>query len=180
MKTPLTLKQVLLEEAEKTYKTTEKLFRKVDDNELNWKPETGKNWMTIGQLLMHSANYGCGQPVKGFIKGDWGPMGGEESADQDDAQHLPKAEELPFVETVKQALKILEDDKTIALTCLKEVEEEELLSRRLVAPWGVLEMSLFQHLLLMISHLAQHKGQLFYYLKLMGKEVDSSDLWGDI
>jgi hypothetical protein len=30
----------------------------------------------------------------------------------------------------------------------------------------------------MIRHLAQHKGQLFYYLKLMGRDVDSSDLWG--
>jgi uncharacterized damage-inducible protein DinB len=38
--------------------------------------------------------------------------------------------------------------------------------------------SLFEHLLRMIAHLAQHKGQLFYYLKLMGKEVNTSDLWG--
>ena len=30
----------------------------------------------------------------------------------------------------------------------------------------------------MIAHLAQHKGQLFYYLKLMGKDVKTDDLWG--
>jgi len=29
----------------------------------------------------------------------------------------------------------------------------------------------------MIAHLVQHKGQLFYYLKLMGKDVSTADLW---
>jgi len=30
----------------------------------------------------------------------------------------------------------------------------------------------------MIQHLNQHKGQLFYYLKLQGKPVSTPDLWG--
>jgi hypothetical protein len=30
----------------------------------------------------------------------------------------------------------------------------------------------------MIQHLAQHKGQLFYYLKLQGKPVNTAHLWG--
>jgi uncharacterized damage-inducible protein DinB len=47
------------------------------------------------------------------------------------------------------------------------------------APWGGPECTLFQHLLHMVDHLAQHKGQLFYYMKLMGKDVNTSDLWGD-
>jgi uncharacterized damage-inducible protein DinB len=176
MKAPLTLKQVLLEEAEKTYKTTDKLFRRIDDSELNWKPATGKNWMTIGQLLMHCANYGCGLAVQGFVKGDWGPLPEE----PDEAQHLPKAEDLPYVENVQQAIKILNDDQKLTLDCLREVDEAELLSKTMAAPWGGIEMTLFQHLLMMIAHLAQHKGQLFYYLKLMGKDVDSSDLWGEV
>jgi uncharacterized damage-inducible protein DinB len=136
--------------------------------------------MTMGQLLMHCANYGCGKAVQCFIKGDWGPAEGEESDDQGEVQHLPQAEDLPYVDNVEQAIKLLEDDQKLALSCISEVEEAELLSKRLVAPWGGLEMSLFQHLLMMIAHLAQHKGQLFYYLKLLGKDVDSSDLWGDV
>ena len=179
METPLTLKQVLLEETKKTYVVTENLFRKVDDNELNWKPNTGKNWMTLGQLLMHCADAGCGKAVKGFIKGDWGTAESGAVEDQD-AVHLPQAEDLPYVDNVEQAIKILEDDKALALRCVSDAKEEDLLSKRLIAPWGGLEMSLFQHLLMMIAHLAQHKGQLFYYLKLMGKEVDSSDLWGEV
>jgi hypothetical protein len=30
----------------------------------------------------------------------------------------------------------------------------------------------------MVGHLAQHKGQLFYYLKLQGKPVNTAHLWG--
>jgi uncharacterized damage-inducible protein DinB len=48
----------------------------------------------------------------------------------------------------------------------------------LLAPWGGPGASLFQHLLHMVAHLAQHKGQLFYYLKLMGKDLKTGDLWG--
>jgi len=180
METPITLKQVLLEETENAYAVTEKLFRKVDDSELNWKPLTGKNWMTLGQLLMHCANDAYGKGVQGFIKGDWGSAGGEEPADQNANHHFPMAEDLPYVDTVEQAIKLLTDDKVLALSCINDVEESDLLSKRIIAPWGVVEMSLFQQLLIMMAHLAQHKGQLFYYLKLMGKEVDSGDLWGEM
>ena len=180
MEKPVTLKQVLLEETEKTYVVTKKLFRNVDDSELSWKPSSGKNWMTLGQLLMHCADGGCGKGLQGFIKGNWGPAGGEEPADQEESHQLPQAEDLPHVDHVDQGIKMLEDDKKLALSCLNDVEEDDLLSKKLIAPWGVLEMSLFQHLLIMIAHLAQHKGQLFYYLKLMGKDVDSSDLWGEV
>jgi len=178
MKAPITLKQVLTKEAEKIYTITENLFHKVDDSELDWKPDTGKNWMTLRQLLMHCANYGCGKGIQGFIRGDWGPAGGDDPEDPDAVQHLPSVEELPSVENVGQALKILEEDRILASRCINEADESDLLSKRLVAPWGGEEMALYQQLLLMIAHLAQHKGQLFYYLKLMGKEVDTRDLWG--
>jgi uncharacterized damage-inducible protein DinB len=39
-------------------------------------------------------------------------------------------------------------------------------------------MILGHRLLSMVLHITQHKGQLFYYLKLMGKPVNTSDLWG--
>jgi len=180
MKTPTTLKQVLLEETEKTYRVTENLFRKVENSELNWKPTMGKNWMTIGQLLMHCANDAYGKAVKGFINGDWGPAPTEKPDDQDAEHSLPMAEDLPFVDHVEQAIKILEDDKALAIRSINEVEEPDLLSKRIIAPWGTLEMSLFQQLLNMLAHLSQHKGQLFYYLKLMGKDVGTADLWGEV
>lgn len=176
--TSTTLKQVLLRQADTTYEITEKLFSRVADDELSWVPTIGKNWMTVGQLLMHCANFGCGKAIQGFVKGDWGLPEGVKPEDLEAAQHVPPAATLPSVENVKQALKLLAEDRCLTEQCINEAEETDLLSKRCVAPWGGSEISLFQHLMLMIEHLAQHKGQLFYYLKLMGKDVNTSDLWG--
>lgn len=46
-----------------------------------------------------------------------------------------------------------------------------------MAPWGGPERTLFQHCYEMIWHLGQHKGQLFYYLKIQGKDVNTIHLW---
>jgi uncharacterized damage-inducible protein DinB len=178
MKPSITLKQVLLEDAETTYNITERLFRKVSDSELSWKPTTGRNWMTVGQVLMHCANFGCGQGVQGFVKGDWGLPDAVKAEDVGAEENLPQASAMPSVESVQQALELLSNDRHLALSCIEETEETELLAKRLTAPWGGPEASLFRHLLLMIAHLAQHKGQLFYYLKLMGKDLNTGDLWG--
>jgi uncharacterized damage-inducible protein DinB len=91
---------------------------------------------------------------------------------------VPPAAALPSVKSVEEALKLLAKDRDLALSCIAEAGEEELLARRFAAPWGGPEFSLFQHLLHVIAHLAQHKGQLFYYLKLIGRDLDTSDLWG--
>jgi uncharacterized damage-inducible protein DinB len=176
MNTSMTLKEVLLEEARTTYDITEKLFRRVADNELSWKPPTGSNWMTVGQLLRHCAEFGCGKAIQGFVSGEWDLS--ESPGIPDAGMHVPSASALPFVESVGQALALLADDRSLSLRCLAGVEERDLLSRRLTAPWGGSELSLFQHLLMVIEHLAQHKGQLFYYLKLMGRKLETADLWG--
>jgi uncharacterized damage-inducible protein DinB len=178
MEVAMTLTQVLQEEAEVTYATTQKLFRRVDDRELSWKPTSGRNWMTVGQLLMHSACFGCGKAVQGFVKGDWGLPGDTSVEDVPAEHHVPPPEALPSVKDVKQALELLAEDRNLALACIAEVDEADLLARRIAAPWGGPEVSLFLHLLRTIGHLGQHKGQLFYYLKLMGKDVNTGDLWG--
>jgi hypothetical protein len=174
----MTLKQVLQEEAEVAYAIAEKLFRRVDDQELSWKPASGMNWMTVGQLLMHSASFGCGKAVQGFVKGNWGLPGDTSVEDLAAEDHVPPASALPSVQDVEQALELLAQDRNLALACIADMDEAVLLARRVAAPWGGSEVSLFQHLLHMIEHLAQHKGQLFYYLKLMGKDVNTGDLWG--
>jgi hypothetical protein len=172
------LKQILADEATSVYNATEKLFKKVLENELQWKPATGKNWMTVGQVLMHCADGGCGKAVKGFITGDWGMPENAGSADQQTEYQLPPAEALPSVKSVDEALQILADDKALTLKLFAEIDESQLLSKKLAAPWGGPEAALFHQLLMMINHLAQHKRQLFYYLKLMGKDVNTGDLWG--
>jgi DinB superfamily len=172
----MTLTDVLLQEAEETYVITEKLFRRVSDGELSWSPGQGKNWMTMGQLLTHCASFGCGKAVQGFVKGDWGWPA---SPENDEAEiHLPPAATLPTVESVAQALELLATDRRVAMSCIAAAGEDTLLGKSIVAPWGGPPLTLFQQLLHMIAHLAQHKGQLFYYLKLTGKDVDTTDLWG--
>jgi hypothetical protein len=175
----MTLAQVLLEEAEATYTITERLFRRVADEKLSWTPATGGTWMTVGQLLLHCASFGCGKAIQGFVKGDWGLPEGTAVEDLPPQAHVPPAAALPSVVSVEQALELLAKDRSLAVSCIEAAGEGNLLNRRVAAPWGGPEVSLFQHLLHMIAHLAQHKGQLFYYLKLMGKDVGTSDLWGE-
>jgi uncharacterized damage-inducible protein DinB len=170
----MTLTQVLLAEAEANYAIAETLFRRVADDELPWTPAAGKGWMTVGQLLMHCASFGCGKAIQGFVSGDWG-AGVEDATTQ---VHVPPAAALPSVASVRQALELLADDRRLAVSCIAAAGEQDLQERHVAAPWGGPEVSLFQQLLHMIAHLAQHKGQLFYYLKLMGKDVKTGDLWG--
>jgi uncharacterized damage-inducible protein DinB len=91
--------------------------------------------------------------------------------------HLPPAAALPSVASVGQALALLEADRAVALACIAEAREADLLGQQVAAPWGGPALTLFQQLLHAIAHLAQHKGQLFYYLKLLGRDVRTSDLW---
>ncbi len=171
----MTLTQVLLDEAEGPYAVVESLVRRVADDELSWKPAEGHNWMAMGQLLMHLSSFGCGKAVQGFVKGEWP----SEEQDETPDTHIPPSAALPTVLSVQQALDLLAEDRQLTLRCIAGAGESNLLGRRITAPWGGRELSLFQQLLEMMKHLDQHKGQLFYYLKLMGQTVDSRDLWGD-
>jgi hypothetical protein len=170
----MTLTQMLITEAEAAYAVAERLFRRVSDSELDWTPPVGRNWMTLGQLLMHCASFGCGKAIEGFVTGDWGP--GTEDATE--LNHVPPPEALPGVRSVREALELLSADREAAMNGIRAAGEENLLACCVAAPWGGPKAPLFQQLLRMIAHLAQHKGQLFYYLKLMGKDVRTEDLWG--
>ncbi len=171
----MTLTQVLLDEAEATYQVLEKLIRQVSDEELPWQPAEGRDWMSMGQLLLHCTSFGCGKAVRGFITGQWPADVEQAEADA----HVPAVADLAAVASVREALALLKEDHEVTLSCISAAGDSNLLTRRVVAPWGGRELSLFEQLLAMIKHLAQHKGQLFYYLKLMGKRVDSHDLWGE-
>jgi uncharacterized damage-inducible protein DinB len=167
-------KELLTEEMERAYATTQKLVELVSDDDLAWKPSTGGNWMTTGQLLKHITE-GCGAPFRAFITGDWGlPEGVDLSA----VTQLPPAESLPAIGSVAEAKQLLEEDRQMAFAMLAARDEEALAHDNAPAPWDPTEMTLGHRLLQMVDHLKQHKGQLFYYLKLQGKPVKTADLWG--
>ena len=170
--------ELLKSEIETSYTTTAKLLDKVDGGSLNWKPASGQNWMTTGQLLMHIAN-ACGAGCKGFVTGDWGLPEGKKIEDLAPEEMMPPAEKLPTIESVAQAKELLAEDKAVALEMIDRAGEGELENRKLAAPWTPSDSKpLGQYLLMSIQHLDRHKSQLFYYLKLQGKRVDTTDLWG--
>lgn len=168
----------LKKEMEITYGTTARLLDKVEPDGLSWKPATGSNWMTMGQLLKHIAE-ACGAGCKGFVLGDWGLPAGKKMEDLSPEENLPPAEKLPAIENVAEAKKLLEEDHAMALRMIDQASERDLGSKEIAAPWAPgTSMPLGLHLLRMIQHLDRHKSQLFYYLKLQGKPVDTTDLWG--
>jgi uncharacterized damage-inducible protein DinB len=170
--------EFLKSEVETTYSTTSKLMNYVDPGSLEWKPPTGSNWMTVGQLLKHIAS-GCGAGCKGFVTGDWGLPEGQKIEDLPPEEMLPSAEMLPTVQSVDEARRLLQEDKALALQMIDQAGENELASRVIETPWiPGLQLILARQFLQMIQHLDRHKSQLFYYLKLQGKPVTTVDLWG--
>jgi len=164
-------------EIDSVYAVTDGLMKLVDDKKLGWKPTTGSNWMTTGQLLMHLTS-ACGATCKGFVTGDWGIPAGVDPSKLPPEEMLPPAEKLPAVETVAQARKLLAEDKVLALKMVDQAGEQALDTRIATAPWDQMQMILGQRLLQMVDHLSQHKAQLYYYLKLQGQPVNTGNLWG--
>jgi hypothetical protein len=167
---------LLKSEIETTYGVTKHLLDLVDDDKLDWKPATGGNWMTTGQLLKHITE-ACGSAFRAFISGDWRLPDGTDLSDLSPEEMLPPAEAMPAIESVMEAKKALGEDKRLALAMLAETRPEDL-GKAVPAPWDPTEMLLGHRLLQMVEHLKQHKAQLFYYLKLQGKPVNTGHLWG--
>ena len=93
-----------------TYKVTENLLALVENDKLNWKPATGSNWMTTGQLLLHITS-ACGACFKGFVTGDWGMPDGVDLKDLPMEEMLPPADKMPTVASVDEAKALLAADK---------------------------------------------------------------------
>jgi hypothetical protein len=164
--------ELLKGEMESAYGASEKLLAKVNDQMLNWKPSTGSNWMTTGQLMMHLSS-ACGATSKGFATGDWGMP-----HDASPGGMLPPAETMSTVKSVAECRELLKADKKVAFETLAKCSEADLAGKPAPAPWDPTPMNLGLRLLQMTEHLKMHKGQLFYYLKLQGLPVNTMDLWG--
>lgn len=170
-------RELLTDEIEYGYMVADKVMALVDENKLEWKPETGDNWMTTGQLLKHIAT-GCGPAFRGFVTGDWGMPPDFDPKNMKPEDMLPPAEAMPTIDSIAAARKELAEDKKLTLAMLAEASDEDLDNKPAPAPWDPRPVILGHRLLSMVLHIAQHKGQLFYYLKLQGKPVNTGDLWG--
>jgi uncharacterized damage-inducible protein DinB len=164
-------------EIEGAYKSANSLIDLVDADKLNWKPATGNNWMTTGQLLKHISD-ACGSGFKGFVTGDWGLPEGVDMSKLSPEEMMPPAEKMTALTSVAEAKKLLEADKQVALAMLAKASAHDLENKPAPAPWDPSPTMLGPRLAQMVDHLVLHKAQLFYYLKLQGKPVHTGHLWG--
>ncbi len=170
-------KELLQQEMTSAYRVAQGLFELVDEKHFYWKPVSGSNWLTVGQLLTHIA-CGTADTFKGFITGEWPPMPATAEGEEQESAMLPPAESFPTVSSLQEAKEMLEKDRQAVAEWLQQVDEERLDNEPAPAPWDPTPVVLGYRLLQMIQHLVQHKGQLFYYLKLQGKPVHTGHLWG--
>jgi hypothetical protein len=164
--------KLLTSEIDATYHATDGLMKLAAKLPLDWKPATGSNWMTTGQLLQHCTN-ACGACCKGFVTGDWGMP-----TDMKPEDMLPTAAKMPSAKNVAAARKLLAADKVVALAMIKKAGEKNLAGKLVGAPWNPEPRPLGQQCLHMVEHLQSHRSQLFYYLKLQGVPVHTGSLWG--
>lgn len=170
--------ELVKNEIEEAYRATDGLMAQAEGLPLDWKPATGSNWMTTGQLLEHIGTTCCGSCIKGFATGDWGMTGGTNVGEMPLEEMLPPAEKLPTVGSVKEAREKLARDKKIALEIIEDVERAGRWEEPSTAPWDPRPAPLGKRMLSMVAHLQTHKAQLFYYLKLQGKPVNTMTLYG--
>ncbi|HVT98904.1 MAG TPA: DinB family protein [Acidobacteriaceae bacterium] len=169
--------KLLKMEIDSTYRVTARLLERVTDESLEWKPEAGSNWMTMGQLIQHLAT-GCGWGCRGFVTGEWGLPEGKTWADLTPEENLPPAEKMPASASVAEGKRLLEEDRVLALAMVDRAGEERLALEAAATPWAPgVKRPLGVQLLRMVQHLDRHKSQLFYYLKLEGVPVNTTDLW---
>lgn len=155
-----------------------KLFDKVDEENLGWKPSTGNNWMTVGQLLRHISD-ACGAGCRSFVHDDWTLPDGRKFQDLTPQEMIPRAEMFPAIHSVAEARQLLLEDASLARTMVDVAGEDNLCNHMVAAPWSPsVRHALGWQLHQMILHLDKHKSQLFYYLKLQGEHVSTPDLWG--
>ncbi len=166
---------VLTSQATESYRILAGIVNKVDGQALDWRPETGKNWMTTGQLLEHMKT-ACGAVMNGFATGDWAAVMPEGEMGEDGA--MPNADALPTCSSLEEFKKAIEQDRDLALRTIDAAGEDALNEKMLTAPWNPTERVFGVQLNECIEHLNSHKAQLFYYLKLQGQDVNTMDLWG--
>ena len=169
--------ETLKSQVEENCASTARLLAFAEDDALDWKPPAGENWMTLGQLLEHVAT-ACGAPCKGFVTGDWGMPDGVSMEDIPPEEMLPTADKMPAVATVAKAREKLAADRQLALDMIDRAGEEALATKTVTAPWDPRPQLLGYMLLEMVLHLVSHKMQLFFYLKSLGKPVNTGHLWG--
>ena len=177
----MTIGDLLRKQADDVFGAALGLVALVDDGALDWKPSSGGNWMTTGQLLKHLES-ACGIVAECFVDGDWSRLAAME-AEMDTSKRDPvtgmyPAEALPTASSAAATRTAILEDKARTLAAIEAAGEERLANQMGAAPWNPEPRALGYNLLECLLHVGIHRAQLFYYLKLQGKPVHTGHMWG--
>jgi len=153
-----------VEYAESIYRPSAKLISLAPANKLDWKPAQG-NYMTLGQLLHHLAM--CPGTFVAAANNAFPPAEAFQKFVEEDL----KSTKAPDV-----AGRELSRGWDEARAALSRVGDADFLGKTVAVPWGP-PMPLWRTCLGMAEHWANHKYQLFFYLKLLGLPVNTMTLY---
>jgi len=147
------------------YKPAQMLIGMVPADKLNWKP--GLTFMSTGQLVCHLSE-GIGGGLEMLLASNWPSM--------IEMEEGMKLENLPSCDP-REALDKLEKDKKVLRQVLDGLSEEHFTNKVVSVPWGW-NAKMERMAINFLVHFANHKMQLFTYLKLLGLPVNTETLYG--
>ena len=161
----MTHKDQLLEAIEDEFKILKHLHSKIPEGKLEFKP--AENMRTVFQLLKYVTWCGLAT-IKSFIEGD------EDSPNFEMYKELSEAAQNFKSENFNDAM-------DAQLSSIKKIfdkfNDEELLSRRVMMPFGD-KLPLGEAIVkTTIKHMTAYKMQLFLYLKILGAEINTVNCW---
>ena len=137
-------------------KPTRHLMSLTPEERFDWSP--GDKLMPLGRLIAHLA-YSPGVVVYLLI-----------------GENLPKHymafEQIPLDDALKEYDRSVDE----AVASMEALPEENFGSEEIKAFWGAVERR-SKLLMLVFDHLTHHKMQLFIYLKIIGMELNTNDLY---
>ncbi len=144
--------------------STEKLFRLIPPDKLDWKPT--ENTFTLGQQIAHLSG-ALGVYAHGIASGDWGFKSMRERF------VLNRRTPTMNVEEAVQLLNenLVEFRKVVGALTQEEFDKGEIDSPQLgrVPRWRLA--------MLAVEHHINHKAEIFMYLKLIGVAVNTGNLY---
>jgi uncharacterized damage-inducible protein DinB len=153
-----------VEYAESIYRPSAKLISLAPANKLDWKPAQG-TYMTLGQLLHHLA--GCPGAFVAGLNNAFPPA---------EAFQKWVEEDLKNTKTPEVAGREHSRAWDEAKAAFSRVGDADFQSRMVAVPWAP-PTPLWRTCLGMADHWANHKYQLFFYLKLLGLPVNTMTLY---
>ena len=153
-----------VEYAESIYRPMAKLISLAPASKLDWKPGKG-DYMNLGQLLHHLST--CPGAFVAAVNNAFPPSAAFQKFIQEDLKNN-KTPEVAGREVSRGW-----DEAKAALT---GVSPADFQARIVAVPWGP-PMPLWRTCLGMAEHWVNHKYQLFFYLKLLGRPVNTMTLY---